>query len=715
MANALAQEKSPYLLQHAHNPVDWMPWGEAAFERARREDKLIFLSIGYSTCHWCHVMERESFESDSIAALMNEHFVNIKVDREERPDVDATYMAFVNATTGHGGWPMSVWLTPELRPIYGGTYYPPDDRAGRTGFPTLLRRLAEVWRNERGNVIAGSERAIDMIKAMHEVPEPTPALPSDDVFAGAFDQLARTYDPNLGGFGRAPKFPRAALYLLLARLHRRFGGASSQRGQRCLRMLNFTLSAMAQGGIHDHLGGGFHRYAVDAYWHVPHFEKMLYDQAQLAVNYIEAWQLTDDPLFRDTAEGIFSYVLRDLTDPLGGFYSAEDADSLINEGDAEKAEGGFYTWTHEEVHRLLSADLAQFFCLYYWVKSEGNARPESDPLGELEGRNTLFVAQSVEEVAKELQKSAEEVRAMDKAARELLFAARQERPRPHKDDKIIVAWNGLMISAFAKGAAAFARADYVDAARRALRFIHDHLFDETEGTLRRSFREGASEVPGFADDYAFLIQACLDLYEAAGDAEWLRWAVRLQERMDELFWDATQHGYVLTARGQKDTLVALKQTHDGAEPSPNSIAAGNLLRLAAMLDSGIFRERAELLLRSVGEMLAKHPFGMPCMVAALDFARGTPAQIVLTQGENESALRAAVHRHFMPDKVVLAADGGVGQIFLSDHVPTISGMKPIDGKAAAFICQNFTCEAPDTDPDELARRLTTGPASQADT
>jgi uncharacterized protein len=352
MPNALAQEKSPYLLQHAHNPVEWMPWGEAAFERARREDKLIFLSIGYSTCHWCHVMERESFESSAIAVLMNDNFINIKVDREERPDVDATYMAFVMATTGHGGWPMSVWLTPELKPIYGGTYYPPDDRAGRPGFPTVLRRLADVWKNQRETATEGAERAIDAIKAVHEAAPATDKLPGEEVFRVAFEQLARTYDPHLGGFGGAPKFPRASLYLLLARLHRRFG-PETQRGQRCLHMLKFTLAAMTQGGIHDHLGGGFHRYAVDAYWHVPHFEKMLYDQAQLAINYIEAWQLTGDPLFRETAESIFAYVLRDLADRAGGFHSAEDADSFVNEGDTEKAEGGFYTWTHDEVHRLL--------------------------------------------------------------------------------------------------------------------------------------------------------------------------------------------------------------------------------------------------------------------------------------------------------------------------------------------------------------------------
>ena len=375
MPNALILEKSPYLLQHAHNPVDWLPWSETAFERARRDGKLVFLSIGYSTCHWCHVMERESFENPEIAALMNEHFVSIKVDREERPDVDSTYMSYVVAVTGHGGWPMSVWLTPDRKPVFGGTYFPPEDRTGRAGFPSVLRRLSSLWSQDREAIETSAQNSINILKQVAEAGvAKSDKLPGESVFSAAFDQCARAYDPHLGGFGKAPKFPRAPVYWLLARLHRRLG-PESQRGRRCLHMLHYTLGAMAQGGIHDHLGGGFHRYSVDGYWHVPHFEKMLYDQAQLAVNYLEVWQLTGDPMMRTTAEGILDYVRRDLREPAGGFHSAEDADSFISEGDAEKAEGGFYTWTHDEVHELLSPEAARIFCRALLGEAGGERAP----------------------------------------------------------------------------------------------------------------------------------------------------------------------------------------------------------------------------------------------------------------------------------------------------------------------------------------------------
>jgi uncharacterized protein YyaL (SSP411 family) len=697
MPNSLASETSPYLLQHAGNPVDWMPWGEAAFAKARAGEKLIFLSIGYSTCHWCHVMERESFENEATAALMNEHFVCIKVDREERPDLDATYMMFVMATTGHGGWPMSVWLTPELLPVYGGTYYPPEDRSGRAGFPTVLRRVAKAWDEQRDDIRAGAAKALELISTAHHPRGRAEALPGEDVFVAAFEQSARAYDPDFGGFGAPPKFPRASLFLLLARLASRFG-AGSQRGQRCGHMLAHTLAAMAQGGLHDHLGGGFHRYSVDGYWHVPHFEKMLYDQAQLAVNYLEAWQLTGDPLFRGVAERTLDYVRRDLTDPDGGFHSAEDADSLPEAGAAEKVEGGFYTWTRDEIERRLRPELARFFIWFYWIKPDGNARPESDPLGELKGRNTLFVAHDVGEAAIHFAVTREQIIEWIVEAHAELLKARSERPRPHKDDKIVTAWNGLMISAFVRAAAAWGRNGDRESAWRALGFARQSLFDADTGTLRRSWRHGPGPAPGFAADYAFLIQACLDGYEAMGEVSWLEWAVALQTTFDRDFWDDGRGGYVTAPHGLTDTLVPVVEYPDGAEPAANSVAALNLLRLAAMLDHRIWRERAETLLLSLGEVLKENPYGVPCLAVALDFALAAPQQVVITGGAGHAAMLAAVHHGFRPHRVVLHADGGRGQDFLAGHVPAIGAMKPIDGKATAYVCRDFTCHEPVTDP-----------------
>ncbi len=700
MANALIHQKSPYLLQHAHNPVDWLPWGDEAFARARAEDKLVFLSIGYSTCHWCHVMERESFENHDIAALLNEHFISVKVDREERPDVDQTYMAYVVATTGHGGWPMSVWLTPDRRPIYGGTYYPPDDRTGRVGFPTVLQRLNEVWKSDRDHVLANAEQAVKALQQMRDEATPSDAIPGDDVFRTAFEQMSRMFDDRLGGFGRAPKFPRASLFFLLSRLAARFGPESPD-GRRCVAMLEKTLTAMAHGGLHDHLGGGFHRYSVDAYWHVPHYEKMLYDQAQLAISYLEAWQITGRDLFREALMGVLRYVERDMRSPEGGFYSAEDADSLLKEGDAEKHEGAFYTWTHREIVALLPPEVERAFSFHYWIRPGGNARPESDPLGELAGRNTPCVMHSVDETATACGTTAAVVTERLAEALEVLKTARARRPRPHLDDKILVSWNGLMISAFARAGGALGWQPWLDLARQALVFLREKLYVASEGTLRRSFREGASAVPGFADDYAFLIQGCLDFYEATGESEWLRWAVRLQEKLDARFWDDSAQTYRLASNDGEAGLVPLIDWHDGAEPSPISVAALNLFRLAQMLDRAAWRERGEALLKSGGGLLTEQPFSMPYLAAALDFALGGPTQIVLTGGDGAEELRREALDGFRPNRVVLTADGAAGQAFLASHVPSLAFMTPVKGLAAAYVCHHFTCRAPVVTPEAL--------------
>ena len=517
--NRLAREKSPYLLQHAHNPVDWLPWGEEAFAKARQENKPIFLSIGYSTCHWCHVMAHESFESEEVAAIMNREFVNIKVDREERPDVDRVYMTFVQATTGGGGWPMSVWLTPELKPFVGGTYFPPEDRYGQPGFSKVLERIAAAWKQGHEKI---AEQGTQIIAALAQAEASGGEATQLGAAAldAAYQQIGRSYDAHEGGFGTAPKFPRPVTFNFLFRVYAR--APESASGKHALEMNLFTLRKMAAGGMHDHLGGGFHRYSVDAFWHVPHFEKMLYDQAQLAVAYLEAFQITREPLFEEVARDILDYVRRDMTAKEGGFFSAEDADSEVpvagagDPGHSAKAEGAFYVWTKKELDAALGSS-AGIFNYHYGVQPDGNVPPVADPHAEFTGKNILIELQTVAETAKHFKKEEAEVRELLAKSRATLLALRAKRPRPHLDDKIITAWNGLMISAFARGAQVLDDPGYLEAATRAATFVRTQLYDESRKILVRNFREGRSEVEGFADDYAFVIQGLLDLYEASFD------------------------------------------------------------------------------------------------------------------------------------------------------------------------------------------------------
>nr|MDQ6913518.1 thioredoxin domain-containing protein [Verrucomicrobiota bacterium] len=497
--NRLANEKSPYLLQHAHNPVDWYPWGEEAFEKARKENKPIFLSVGYSTCHWCHVMEHESFENPEIAKLMNENFVSIKVDREERPDVDRVYMAFVQATTGGGGWPMNVWLTPDLKPFVGGTYFPPEDRDGLPGFKRVLTQLAEAWQKDRDKIRSSAQKIVAALQR-DEAGAKSDGKLDADLATKAYQQLAGSFDEKLGGFGPAPKFPRPVTFNFLLQYYA--DRPDTPEGKRALEMTLTTLRIMAAGGIHDHLGGGFHRYAVDKFWHVPHFEKMLYDQAQLARSYLDAFQITREPIFEKTARDILAYVQRDMTDKAGGFYSAEDADSQLEPGKPEHAEGAFYVWTKEEIDQLLSPEQARVFDDFYGVEPKGNA-PE-DPQGEFDNKNILIQRRTIVEAAKKFGLTNDKVEQLLTESREILFAARAKRPRPQRDDKIVTAWNGLMISAFARAYQVLGDPAYLEAANKAADFVKEKLYRAETNTLRRSFREGASEVEGFADDYAYL-------------------------------------------------------------------------------------------------------------------------------------------------------------------------------------------------------------------
>lgn len=673
-SNRLAGEKSPYLLQHAQNPVDWFPWGEEAFAKSRAENKPIFLSIGYSTCHWCHVMERESFESEAIAAILNAHYVPVKVDREERPDVDRIYMLFVQASSGSGGWPMSVFLTPDLKPFFGGTYFPPDNRYGRPGFATILRYLADKWNTEREHIIASSEEVIGQLQE-HVTAEAGAATASDaQVLDTGFQHFRRMFDSRNGGFGSAPKFPRPSVLNFLLRY------SVFRKSDEAREMVLTTLREMAKGGMNDQLGGGFHRYSVDAHWFVPHFEKMLYDQAQLAIAYLEAYQLTRDESLAHTARTVLDYVLRDLTHPDGGFYSAEDADSVIDPAHPhEKGEGAFYIWSYQELSALLPPDVLPAFVEAYGVEESGNV--EEDPHAEFTGRNILFQA---EEPAVDLSE-----------ARATLLAARAHRPRPHLDDKVLTAWNGLMISAFAKAAQVLGESRYLGAAQRAVQFIQRELLPG--GKLLRRFRDGSAAIPAFLDDYAFFAQGLIDLYEADFDPAHIALATELMRQAEELFADSKDGAFFSTAANERDLVMRLKDDYDGAEPSGNSITALVLLRLANLTKQEEFRATAERAIQSFRSRMASQPTGVPQMLVAFLLSQIPPQQIVLAGALTEpgaQVLLGEVRRRFLPFFAVL-----------TPALASASDMQPVNGNAAAYVCQNFTCQLPVTSPAELGQLL----------
>jgi len=696
-ANRLIHEKSPYLLQHAHNPVDWYPWGEEAFEKARQEGKPIFLSIGYSTCHWCHVMERESFENEEIAALMNDLYVNIKVDREERPDVDRVYMTTVQALTGHGGWPMSVWLTPALKPFYGGTYFPPQSHYGRPGFAEILQSISETWSQRRRQVEESSEK---IFRALAQQGSATATGGEYSVggqagtLRAAFDkgyaQLGSSYDVDQGGFSSAPKFPRPATFNFLLRYWARSGQA------RALDMTLDTLRKMWAGGMYDHLGGGFHRYSVDAYWRVPHFEKMLYDQGQLVNSYLEAYQITGDRFFAEVAGDVLEYVLRDMTDPAGGFYSAEDADSALDPARPDqKEEGAFYMWTKEELLEILDVDTAPILLDVFGVSEVGNSI--SDPTGELGNRNVLYQALSTAQAAKRFDRPDSEITEVLKRGQAQLLEARAQRPRPHLDDKIITAWNGLMISAFARAARVLDEDRYLRAATRAAEFIEQELFDPDSGTLLRRYRDGEARHPAHLEDYAYLTQGLLDLHEAGFETRWLELAIRLTETQNDGFWDNEGGGYYDTSGADTSIILRTREVHDGAEPSGNSIAASNLLRLAWILDRQEWRELAERAIGAVSGLLETSPVAMPQMLATVDLALEPPQQIVVAgaaDSEDTQEMVKAIYRRFLPRKILLLVDGGDAQQQLGKAGDFYSSLERLDGKATAYVCENYACRLP---------------------
>ncbi len=707
MPNALANEASPYLRQHADNPVDWLPWGEDAFARARAEQKPVFLSIGYATCHWCHVMAHESFEDPAVADLLNAHFVAIKVDREERPDVDRVYMAYVQARTGHGGWPLNVWLTSDLKPFFGGTYFPPEDRAGRAGFASVLRAIVQGWAGEREALVAEADRVLGLLRARQtEGLGATPAAAEEDLteaagdaFEKAYQYLYENYDATHGGFGGAPKFPRSSNLHFLFRCAV-IQGLDSETGREAVQMAADTVAALARGGIHDHVGGGFHRYAVDETWFVPHFEKMLYDQAQIAVNALDAHLYTGRDAFAWLARDVFDYVLRDLAAPAGGFYSAEDADSPRADG-AGAAEGAFYVWTEAELRAVLHTE-AELVIRHFGVLPEGNVPPALDPHGEFKGTNILRQKASLLDTASALGLVPEDAALRLSAALERLRAVRAQRPRPLRDDKIITAWNGMMIGALARGAASPAAclADkqpfYRDAAERAAAFLEAEAYDPVRGVLYRTPRGTRGAPEAFAEDYAALIGGLLDLYEATWTPRWLLWAERLQRTMDAIFWDEADGGYFNTPAGDTALVLRLKDDYDGAEPAANSLAVANLLRLSGALHHDAWRMRALRTLAAFRTRWTTVPQALPEMLTGLERALEAPRQIVLAGvpgAPDFEALVAEIRARPGRRRTVVAARPG-----LVERAPWLAGMGPVGGKAAAYVCEHYTCRAPVTSP-----------------
>ena len=717
--NRLAGERSPYLLQHAGNPVAWYPWGDEALARARAEDKPIFLSIGYSTCHWCHVMEHESFENPAIAEILNADFISIKVDREERPDVDRVYMAFVQATTGAGGWPMTVFLTPDLKPFYGGTYFPPTSRWGRPGFADLLAELARVWKHDRARVDHAAGELFDrlrLVTASGRRPGGETGVATPEALDAGVEQFQMAFDTRRGGFGDAPKFPRPSELLFLLREHaRRAAGGSGAQAPRLMAVE--TLRAMALGGMRDHIGGGFHRYSVDGDWRVPHFEKMLYDQAQLVLAYLEAAQATGDAFFASVAEDTLEYVLRDMTGSGGGFYSAEDADSVPPEHagspGARKTEGAFYIWSDAEIGALLGDDAA-IARRRFGIEPGGNA--PHDPQGEFTGRNLLYTAQTIEDVAIRSGKTPDDVKAALERIRRTLFEARSVRPRPHLDDKILTAWNGLMIAAFARAARVLpdspAAPTYLAAARRAAGFIRHTLWREPERRLLRRYRDGEAAIDGYAEDYAYLIFGLLEMFQADGDPAWLDWAARLQATQDERFWDEADAAWFSTSGDDPTVLLRMKEDYDGAEPAASSVSVLNLLTLAHLTGAPGALEKAERTLARLGPRIGAAARAVPMMMCALSAWHAGLSQVVVVgpaHSERTRTLRAALARHYLPFAIAVPVEPGPAQEALAARLPFIGAMTPGSG-AAAYVCRDFTCHQPVSEPDALERELTAGAA-----
>jgi len=713
--NHLIHEKSPYLLLHAHNPVDWYPWGEEAFRKARAENKPIFLSVGYYTCHWCHVMERESYSNPAIADLLNRSFVAVKVDREERPDIDAVYLRFVEATTGSGGWPMNVFLTPDLKPFFGGTYFPPVDRGDMTGLMTLLPRIASLWKDDRAKLIRSSDQITAQLSAQSSAQSNASGGDAASslqpaVLAQTFQQMQRNFDPEHGGFGSAPKFPRPVTLEFLMRY------GTDHDSPEALAMTGTTLKAMAAGGMHDQLGGGFHRYSTDALWRVPHFEKMLYDQAQLAMTYLHAYQISGDPAFAETARDTLDCVLRDMRSPDGGFYSALDADSPLPGNPTQSVEGAYYLWSSNQIGTLLhDPSAASLFDWMYGVQANGNIPAQQDAAGDLKGLNVLYLAHSVDEAAAHFHLSADAVRSSLAQSRAALLAVRFHRPPPPVDSKIITVWNGMMISALAVGSQVLHEPRYLEAAESAAKLVKTKLYNANTGRLKRRYRDGSAEIDGFLSDYAGMTAGLLDLFEASANNDDLTLAMRLEKEQTTLFTDKVSGAYNTTetlgasSPAQRGLLWKDHEAYDGAEPSANSVAAMNLVRLWQMTEDDHLRERALSVVNAFGVQLKSSPESMPAMISAYEALTAQRRQVALagvlgTQGLD--AMTAIFWRDYLPNAILIHAVGGPAQQQLSRTLPLVATLRQKNGEATAYICKNYTCNAPTTDPAMMQSLLT---------
>jgi uncharacterized protein YyaL (SSP411 family) len=681
--NRLINETSPYLIQHAHNPVDWYPWGEEALERARREDRLVLLSIGYSACHWCHVMERESFEDEAIAALMNENFVNVKVDREERPDLDEIYMAATIAMNrGQGGWPMTVFLTPDLEPIFAGTYFPPTDMYGRPGFPRLLSELARAWREDREALRRRAGEFTELLRR-HQVAGP-PSTVGEAELRAALEQYRREFDDRYGGFGGAPKFPPSLGLSLLLRLHRRLGDPQA------LVMVRKTLEAMARGGMYDHVGGGFCRYSTDRRWLVPHFEKMLYDNALLTKAYLEAYQVAGDDLFGRIAAETLDYILREMIAPEGGIYSSTDADS-------EGEEGKFFVWTPEQIAEVLDREEARCFNAYYDITPEGN----------WEGRSIPHMPHPIAAVASHLDVAPDELEKTLAVARRKVYQARRKRVRPGLDDKILTAWNGLMISALAEGYRVLGNARYLEVAERAADFVLITL-SRPDGGLSRTYRAGKAQLNAYLEDYAYLSEGLIDLYEAGGSTRWLREAERLLERILGDFLDEDTGAFYNTARDHERLIIRYREGADGATPAGNAVAASALARISYHLDRAELRRAAARAIEAHGRMIASFPRGFAKSLCVVDFLLEAPVELAFVgrkgSGDLEALLREAA-KHYLPNRIQAVFHPEAPED--ADGLPLLRDKSLVAGRAALYVCRDYTCETPVSDPALVASRLGT--------
>lgn len=688
--NRLSKEKSPYLLQHADNPIDWYPWSEEAFEKAKSENKPIFLSIGYSTCHRCHVMEHESFKDDEVAGLMNESFVCIKVDREERPDIDNVYMTAARLATGGGGWPLTIIMTPDKKPFFTATYVPKDNRYGNMGMLELIPRISELWTQHKDDILQSADQFVEALKknAHHKAGE----TPNERTLESAFDQFNITFDARFGGFGQAPKFPSPHNLMFLLRYWKR------TNNPRALEMVEKTLTEMRKGGVYDHVGYGFHRYSTDSQWLLPHFEKMLYDQAMLAIAYLEAYQATRKEAYARTAREIFEYVLRDMTDPGGGFYSAEDADS-------EGEEGKFYVWSIEEIREILGED-AELFNKVYGIEENGNFIEQAS--GRTTGDNIVHMQKSWEDLAAELNLDKADLRAKMESARKKLFEVREKRIHPHKDDKILVDWNGLMIAALSIGARIPGDATYEKAASNAADFILTKMRD-SQGTLLHRFRNGEAAIAANLDDYAFFVWGLLELYETGFDIKYLKAAIELNSEMLELFLDK-ETGGLFMSRESDDLIVRQKEAYDGAIPSGNSVAAYNLLRIARITTRAELEKISGEITSLFSSEINRAPSGFAMMLCAVDFALGPSSEIVISgkEGADDTVeMLRALNSVFIPRKVLIfRPEGEMPEI--SRIAEYTKDQNTIDGKATAYVCRNFSCDLPTTDPDEMMRLIESG-------